>query len=151
LQSQIMNLLIRIQAELSLTYLVISHDLNVIRYVCDDVAVMYLGKIVELAEAPALFAAPRHPYTQGLMAAIPRPGWSVSDQRPLQGDLPDPFSPPSGCRFHPRCQWATKICRTTQPELRVLGPGHVAACHRAEEIEGADLAESDVERKALPG
>ncbi len=130
-QSQILNLLADLRAEFGLTYLFIAHDLGVVRYLCTRVAVMYLGRVVELGESQALFKAPRHPYTRELLAAVP-----IADptrrNRPrsiLQGDIPSPIDPPPGCRFHTRCPFVMPICRSVEPPLRDRGDGHLAACH----------------------
>ncbi len=133
IQAQIVNLLQDLQAAESLTYLFISHDLRVVQHLCDRVAVMYLGRVVELAEASSLYASPRHPYTQALLSAIPRLGRRDS-RIVLQGDVPSPTAPPSGCAFHPRCPVKDKpaACFTDVPKLRVLGNGSRAACHVAE-------------------
>ena len=116
---------------MNLTYLFISHDLSVIEYICDRVVVMYLGKVVELASSDQLFAAPMHPYTQALLSAVPqvRPSGKV-EKISLEGDIPSPANPPSGCYFHGRCRYCTEECRTKAPELRDQGDGHLVACHR---------------------
>jgi len=135
IQAQIVNLLEDLQAEGHLTYLFISHDLNVVRHVCDRVAVMYLGRIVELATADALYATPTHPYTQALLSAVPRVDPAARKNRViLTGDVPSPLSPPAGCPFHPRCPVKDKppACFTELPKLRVLANGSQAACHVAE-------------------
>ncbi len=140
-QAQILNLLKDLQEEFNLTYLFIAHDLSVVEHVSDDVAVMYVGKLVEQAPTQALFARPRHPYTEALLSAIPRP----DPDRPLpstggvEGELPDPAAPPSGCYFHPRCPYAEAICREEAPPLNEIAPGHSAACHFAERLELAGL------------
>ena len=130
-RSQILNLLKDLQRDLNLTYLFISHDLSVIEYICDRVVVMYLGKVVELASSDQLFAAPMHPYTQALLSAVPqvRPSGKV-EKISLEGDIPSPANPPSGCYFHGRCRYCTEECRTKAPMLRDLGDGHLVACHR---------------------
>jgi oligopeptide/dipeptide ABC transporter ATP-binding protein len=131
-RAQIMNLLRELQAERGLTMLFISHDLSVVAHMCRDVAVMYLGRIVEFAPRSALFRAPRHPYTAALLSAIPLPDPVRERSRVrtrLQGETPDPSAVPSGCRFHPRCPRATELCRTADPEIRLLEPGHQVACH----------------------
>jgi oligopeptide/dipeptide ABC transporter ATP-binding protein len=131
-RAQIMNLLRELQAERGLTMLFISHDLSVVAHMCRDVAVMYLGRIVELAPRSALFRAPRHPYTAALLSAIPLPDPVRERNRVrtrLQGETPDPSAVPSGCRFHPRCPRATELCRTADPEIRPIEPGHQVACH----------------------
>jgi oligopeptide transport system ATP-binding protein len=134
IQAQIVNLLQDLQAAEGLTYLFISHDLKVVQHICDRVAVMYLGRIVELATARALYSSPRHPYTQALLSAVPiaDPG-ARRNRIILQGDVPSPIKPPSGCAFHPRCQVKDKPpeCFTTLPKLRVLENGSQAACHVA--------------------
>jgi oligopeptide/dipeptide ABC transporter ATP-binding protein len=133
IQAQIVNLMQDLQAAERLTYLFISHDLKVVQHVCDRVAVMYLGRIVELAEASALYADPKHPYTRALLSAVPRLGGRGAQRVILQGDVPSPMSPPSGCPFHPRCpvKDKPKACFEELPPLRLLGARRVA-CHVAE-------------------
>ena len=134
-QAQVLNLLADLQAHRRLTYLFIAHDLAVVRHIADDVAVMYLGRIVERAPAEAVYRLPRHPYTRALMSAAPVPDPGAQPQRiVLQGDVPSPAHPPTGCPFHPRCPHPQKNdrCRTERPEFRQFEPGHFAACHFAE-------------------
>lgn len=132
-QSQILNLLVDMQKKRKLTYLFISHDMAVIRYVSDRVGVMYLGHLVEEADTAELFRNPRHPYTQVLLSAVPSPNPHVRKQRTvLEGDLPSPIDPPAGCVFHTRCPYATERCRRETPEMRSVGEGHKLACHREE-------------------
>ncbi len=133
IQSQVLNLLVKLQAQLGLSYVFVSHDLSVVQYLCDTVAVMYLGRIVETAPASALFATPLHPYTQSLLAAVPAiDPRQRRTQSPLQGDVPSPSRPPPGCAFHARCPLAIPRCREEVPLLRPMpgpAPGHAAACH----------------------
>ncbi|MFF8638332.1 oligopeptide/dipeptide ABC transporter ATP-binding protein [Streptomyces pilosus] len=142
-QAQVINLLEELQEELGLTYVVIAHDLAVVRHISDVIGVMYLGSLVEEAPSDALYAEPKHPYTKALMSAVPVPDPEVEDQRErilLVGDLPSPANPPSGCRFHTRCPWAqADRCSTERPELRDIGGGHRVACHFAEEIAAGSL------------
>ncbi|MFI8002616.1 dipeptide ABC transporter ATP-binding protein [Streptomyces sp. NPDC086010] len=136
IQAQVVNLLDDLQDELGLTYMIIAHDLSVIRHVSDRIAVMYLGKIVELADRDSLYGAPMHPYTKALMSAVPVPDprrrGEKSDRILLKGDVPSPISPPTGCRFHTRCWKATQACKTTEPPLLQLKTGHQVACHHPE-------------------
>ncbi|MBM3596638.1 MAG: dipeptide ABC transporter ATP-binding protein [Alphaproteobacteria bacterium] len=130
IQAQIINLMQELQRELRLTYLFISHNLAVVRHIASRVAVMYLGRIVELAETDELFARPRHPYTQALLSAVPTPDPDRPRRRiQLQGDVPSPINPPAGCRFHTRCPLAEAQCRIVEPVLHAVAPGHAAACH----------------------
>jgi len=130
IRSQIINLLKDIQNELNLTYLFIAHDLSVIKYISDRVAVMYLGKIVEIADKNELFSNPLHPYTQALISAVPVPNPDYKKERILlQGDVPSPANPPKGCRFHPRCFKVMKICSEVEPKLVEAKKGHFVACH----------------------
>lgn len=126
-QAQILNLLDDLQTEHDLTMLFISHDLAVVRNVSDRVMVMYLGRIAEIGDADSIFDNPVHPYTKALLSAVP--GSGVSDDGSLSGDLPSPLDPPTGCRFHTRCSFATEVCKTTTPEFTQFGPDHWAACH----------------------
>ena len=142
-QAQVVNLLEDLQADLGLTYLIIAHDLAVVRHISDRVGVMYLGALVEEAASQALYAEPLHPYTRALMSAVPVPDPVVEDMRErilLTGDLPSPANPPSGCRFHTRCPWRQETrCDTERPELLELRPGHRVACHYATEIASGAL------------
>jgi peptide/nickel transport system ATP-binding protein len=136
-QAQILNLLKDLQAELGLTYLFVAHNLSVVQYVSDHVAVMYVGKIVELAERKELYQNPKHPYTEALMSAVPRPdprSRAAGARIRLEGEVADPAAPPSGCYFHPRCRYATSECAAREPALRDVGGGHIVACHRAHEL-----------------
>jgi peptide/nickel transport system ATP-binding protein len=135
IQAQILNLLMETQQEFGLTYLFIAHDLSVVEHVSDRVAVMYLGRIVELAPTAKLFYQPRHPYTAALMSAIPalNPD-EVMQPEMLEGEIPNPSNPPTGCHFHPRCRYVQERCRQETPLLREVAPGQFAACHFAEEL-----------------
>ena len=134
-QAQVLNLMLKLQQELNLTYLFVAHDLSVVKHFCDRVAVMYLGKIVELASTTSLFEVPMHPYTKALMGAVPE-----ADPRrkaamvPLIGEVPSPANPPSGCHFHTRCPHATELCKTTMPTLEEIRSGQFVRCHRAAEL-----------------
>jgi peptide/nickel transport system ATP-binding protein len=135
-QAQILNLMLDLQDRLRLTYLFVAHDLSVVKHVSDRVAVMYVGRIVEVAPTDRLFAAPRHPYTEALLSAVPKPDPRLRAQRiVLAGEVADPGSPPPGCHFHPRCRYAVDRCRTEAPALAEVAPGHVASCHRAAELD----------------
>lgn len=137
-QAQVLNLLNNLQKEFNLTYLFIAHDLGVVRHISDRIIVMYLGKIVEVADKTSLFENPQHPYTKALLSAIPIPDPEVKKERIiLKGDVPSPIDPPKGCRFHTRCPFATEICRTEEPKLRTLDhmkEGHRTACHHIEKL-----------------
>jgi peptide/nickel transport system ATP-binding protein len=135
-QAQVLNLLLELQSRLTLTLLFVAHDLSVVRHVCDRVAVMYVGQLVELAPTDELFQRPKHPYTAALMRAVPVPDPRVSNADGiLKGEVPSPASPPSGCYFHPRCPRAEDRCRQDAPKLQEVTPGHFARCHFATELE----------------
>ena len=136
IQAQIINLLRDLQRRMKLTYLFVAHDLSVVEHISDRVAVMYLGKIAELADSEVLYREPRHPYTLSLLSAIPVPDPTRRRSRiVLKGDVPSPAQPPTGCRFHPRCFMAREICAREEPVLRQVSPGHWTACHFAEQVE----------------
>jgi peptide/nickel transport system ATP-binding protein len=136
-RAQILNLLQDLQEDFQLTYLFVSHDLSVVEYVCDRVAVMYVGKVVETGSTDELYASPQHPYTEALLAAVPKPDPRLRTRGRRgapKGDVADPANPPPGCSFHPRCPYAEERCATETPALREVRPGRYAACHFAERL-----------------
>mgnify|MGYP001427146058 CR=1 FL=1 len=155
IQAQVINLLEELQDERGLTYLVIAHDLAVVRHISDTVGVMYLGGLVEEAASDTLYAEPLHPYTKALMSAVPVPDPDVEDRRErilLPGDLPSPANPPSGCRFRTRCPWAQPTkCADERPALRELAPGHRVACHWAEDIRDGKIQAHEVKPVLVAG
>ncbi len=153
-QAQVINLLEDLQADLGLTYLFIAHNLSVVEHISDRVAVMYLGKIVELAPVEALFARPRHPYAEALMRSIPMPDpLAKKKHRPLEGSVPDPSRPPDGCHFHPRCPYAQDVCRVERPRLAEsqAEPGRYVSCHLSEELRLQGYEEIRAERQVAGG
>ena len=143
IQAQIVNLLDDLQDDLGLTYLFVAHDLGVVRHISDSIAVMYLGKVMELAPAEDLYAKPIHPYTRALLGAIPIPDPELNRRRhraPLEGEPPSAIDPPAACRFHPRCPHATDVCRTIEPPLMRYADGHIAACHHPQNVSAAEIA-----------
>ena len=134
-QAQIVNLLLDLQEELKVSYIFVAHDLSVVKHVSDRVAVMYVGRIVEIADTQTLFHSPKHPYTEALLSAIPKPDPRLRSQRIiLEGEVADPANPPSGCYFHPRCRYAVERCKSETPHLQATSAGHLVSCHRAEEL-----------------
>jgi oligopeptide transport system ATP-binding protein len=161
IQSQMLNLLEDLQNEFRLTYIFIAHDLGVVRHVSDRIAVMYLGKLVEVSPAEELYQRPIMPYTEALLSAVPIPDPDLAARRErivLVGDVPSPINPPSGCRFHPRCRYASQVCREVEPPLVDYGGGHLAACHHPLNVDAAALAAAhaadtspaDADAQALP-
>ncbi len=153
IQSQMLNLLDDLQTEFNLTYIFIAHDLGVVRHVSDRIVVMYLGKIVELAPADELYVRPIMPYTEALLSAVPIPDPDLSAKRErivLEGDVPSPINPPSGCRFHPRCRYATEVCTQIEPPLVDYGNGHLAACHHPLNVDEATLQQVGVAEQHTP-
>jgi oligopeptide/dipeptide ABC transporter ATP-binding protein len=153
IQAQMINLLDELQDEFRLTYIFIAHDLGVVRHVSDRIAVMYLGKLVELSPAEELYTRPIMPYTEALLSAVPIPDPDLSEQRErivLEGDVPSPIDPPSGCRFHPRCRYMTDICREVEPPLTDYGNGHLAACHHPLNVDKETLARVTASPKHTP-
>jgi oligopeptide/dipeptide ABC transporter ATP-binding protein len=148
IQSQVLNLLADLQEEFGLTYLFIAHNLAVVQHISDRVGVMYLGKLVELADVDSLYAQPRHPYTVALLSAVPEPDPRRRKKRlVLKGDVPSPVAPPPGCRFHTRCWLREQLgdpeqCETVEPELRDVGSGHMSACHFAESVTAESVAQA---------
>ncbi len=141
IQSQVLNLLRELQHEFGLTYIFIAHNMSVVEHISDRVAVMYLGKLVELADRIELYRNPEHPYTQALMSAIPVPNPKLRRERTiLKGDVPSPLNPPTGCRFHPCCPVAIDICSKVEPPLLDLGGGHLAACHLRQPSSGTGIS-----------
>jgi peptide/nickel transport system ATP-binding protein len=140
IQAQVLNLLEDLQAQFDLTYLFVAHDLSVIKHISDRVAVMYVGKLVEMAETEVLFANPKHPYTEALMSAVPKPDPRARSTRiVLKGEVANPANPPPGCYFHPRCQYAQPICSQEPPVFQDIGDDHWVACHRVDELELSGL------------
>jgi peptide/nickel transport system ATP-binding protein len=136
IQAQTLNLLQDLQADFNLAYIFVAHDLSVVQHISDRVAVMYVGKIAEMAGSEELYAYPLHPYTEALMSSVPKPDPKYESHRiVMKGDVADPSNPPSGCYFHPRCQYVIDVCKQDTPEFRELKPDHFVACHRAEELE----------------
>ena len=153
IQAQVINLLEDIQEEFDLTYVFIAHDLGVVRHVSDRIAVMYLGKIVEISPAEELYERPIMPYTEALLSAVPIPDPRESAARErivLEGDVPSPINPPSGCRFHPRCRYATDVCTQIEPPLVDYGNGHLAACHHPLNVDKETLARVSVDQAHSP-
>ena len=147
IQAQILNLLKTLQEEMGLTFIFITHDLSVVNHFSDDIAVMYLGKIVEMASSEELFSHPRHPYTQALLSAIPIPDLSEKRERIIiKGEITSPIDPPDECRFYKRCNYACDACRKT-PQLEEVCPGHFVACNRLEELENLDMVSQDREEE----
>jgi oligopeptide transport system ATP-binding protein len=143
IQAQVVNLMEDLQSQLNLTYLFVAHDLSVVRHISDRVAVMYLGKIVELADRDEIYTKPAHPYTVALLSAVPIPDPKAEKRRKriiLTGDVPSPINPPPACRFHTRCPLAQQICREQEPAFRDIGGGHLAACHFAEDVASGKLS-----------
>jgi len=134
-QAQILNLLLELQEQLGLTVLFVAHDLSVVKHISERVAVMYVGRIVETAPTEELFAAPKHPYTEALMSAVPIPDPRLRSERiVLQGEVADPANTPSGCHFHPRCKYAAPVCSQESPVQEEISPNHFVRCHRAREL-----------------
>jgi oligopeptide transport system ATP-binding protein len=153
IQAQVINLLADLQEEFDLTFVFIAHDLGVVRHVSNRIAVMYLGKIVELSPAEELYERPIMPYTEALLSAVPIPDPRESAARErivLEGDVPSPINPPSGCRFHPRCRYATEVCREVEPPLTDYGNGHLAACHHPLNVDKETLARASVDQRRTP-
>ena len=142
-QAQVINLLSDLQEQLNLTYLFVAHDLSVVRHISDRVAVMYVGKMVELAETEELFSNPKHPYTSALLQSVPIPDPKNKKERfVLEGEVASPANPPEGCYFNPRCAHATDVCRTETPVFEEIEPKHWVACHRASELDLRGLTEA---------
>jgi peptide/nickel transport system ATP-binding protein len=129
IQAQVLNLFLKLRAELNLTYLFISHDLGVVKHLSDRVAIMYLGRVIEIAPTAELFAAPNHPYSQALLANVPTLEGRKRAFQPVKGEIPSPANPPSGCHFHPRCPFVMPRCRSERPPLKQIAPGRLSACH----------------------